>query len=52
MSNQEHITITASFGVTYTDKIADLSDLVAIADRALYKAKDTGRSKMKCLPCK
>lgn len=52
MSNQELIAITASFGVTYTDTVADLIDLVAIADKALYKAKDAGRNKVKYLPFK
>jgi diguanylate cyclase (GGDEF)-like protein len=52
MSIQEPITITASFGVTYTETVADLIDLVTIAHRALYKAKDAGRNEVKYLPFK
>jgi diguanylate cyclase (GGDEF)-like protein len=51
-SSDDSITITASFGVTYTNTVADLIDLVAIADKALYKAKDSGRNKVKYLPFK
>ena len=42
--------ITASFSVTHANAAMDLVDIVAIADKALYKAKDAGRNRVKYLP--
>jgi diguanylate cyclase (GGDEF)-like protein len=42
--------ITASFGVTHANATIDLKDIVEIADKALYKAKDAGRNRVKYLP--
>ena len=42
--------ITASFGVTHGSAAMELIDIVAIADKALYKAKDAGRNRVKYLP--
>ncbi|MFT4937740.1 MAG: diguanylate cyclase (GGDEF)-like protein [Paraglaciecola sp.] len=42
--------ITASFGVTHANAAIDLKDIVEVADKALYKAKDAGRNRVKYLP--
>ncbi|BDX08636.1 GGDEF domain-containing protein [Planctobacterium marinum] len=42
----ERLGITSSFGVTYSDGNKELLDLVAIADEALYQAKQAGRNKV------
>lgn len=44
--NNQSIPVTASFGITFsTDLEANLTDIVAKADHALYQAKNNGKNK-------
>lgn len=47
---QSTITITASFGVAYSNHKMPLQDIMELADQALYKAKDQGRNKVVLAP--
>jgi PleD family two-component response regulator len=40
------ISITASIGVADSTGIGELTELLAAADRALYRAKDAGRDRV------
>jgi diguanylate cyclase len=47
LSNGKIINITISIGIaTYPDTTSDFNELIKDADRALYKAKQTGRNKV------
>lgn len=42
----QEIRLTASFGVAMLQKDMTIDDFLAVADRALYQAKETGRNKV------
>ncbi|WDE00394.1 sensor domain-containing diguanylate cyclase [Thalassomonas actiniarum] len=42
----QQISVTASFGVTYSELDIELKKVVAVADKALYQAKAQGRNKV------
>lgn len=47
INHVEHqLSVTASFGVTFSQKSIDLKKVVAVADKALYQAKQQGRNKV------
>ena len=44
--NDSNITVTASFGIAPAAPVHKLDDAIALADRALYKAKEAGRNRI------
>ena len=43
---EQQVSVTASFGVTYSEQDVELKKVVAVADKALYQAKEQGRNKV------
>ncbi|WDE13144.1 sensor domain-containing diguanylate cyclase [Thalassomonas haliotis] len=43
---EQQISVTASFGVTYSELDIELKKVVEVADKALYQAKEQGRNKV------
>lgn len=50
VGESEDVTITASFGVTALDPLADIATSIDRADQALYEAKRRGRNQVVWLP--
>jgi diguanylate cyclase (GGDEF)-like protein/PAS domain S-box-containing protein len=46
LNNGEIVTFTASFGVVTANEKSTIDDLLIKADKALYKAKDSGRNRV------
>ena len=48
---EKKIPLTASFGVAQiSDQCTTLDVLIALADQALYEAKESGRNRVCCAP--